>query len=119
MVTTKFRADGQGRFRINPYAGDYFRRAGLPPEGQPYLPQEAEFAWTKGAVKKEIDFKLPRGVLIRGKVTEEGTGRPVAGASVQFFPMKRPGTTSTASRRAWPARTTARSRSRSRPARGT
>ena len=35
-----------------------------------------------------MDLKLPRGVLIQGKVTEEGTGRPVAGASVQFFPRK-------------------------------
>ena len=29
-------------------------------------------------------------MLIRGKVTEEGTGRPVAGASVQYFAMKQP-----------------------------
>ncbi len=27
-------------------------------------------------------------MLIQGKVTEEGTGRPVAGASVQFFPRE-------------------------------
>ncbi len=30
-------------------------------------------------------------MLIRGKVTEQGTGRPVAGASVQFFPAKMSG----------------------------
>jgi RNA polymerase sigma factor (sigma-70 family) len=91
MVTTRFRADGQGRFKINPYAGDYFRMRAFPAEGQPYLPQETELAWTTGAVKKEIDLKLARGVLIRGKATEQGTGRPVAGASVQFFPMNRSG----------------------------
>src|SRR5262249_37659915 len=34
---------------------------------------------------------LPRGVMIRGSVTEEGTGRSVAGASVQFFPRNRSG----------------------------
>ena len=37
-------------------------------------------------------------MLIRGKVAEEGTGRPVAGASIQFFPAKRAeGRSSTAS----------------------
>jgi len=86
---TKIRADDQGRFRVNPYPGDRFLPYIFPPEGQPYLPQEAEIAWPKGAIRKEIDFKLPRGVLIRGKVVEEGTGRPVAGASIQFYPAKR------------------------------
>ena len=60
------------------------------PDGQPYLVRQDEFAWTKGAVKKEMDIKLPRGVVIRGKVTEQGTGRPLAGASVQYFPMNSP-----------------------------
>jgi hypothetical protein len=59
----------------------------FPPDGQPYLAREAEVTWTKGAVKKEVDFRLSRGQLIRGRVTELGTGRPVAGASVQFYPM--------------------------------
>jgi RNA polymerase sigma factor (sigma-70 family) len=88
MVTTKFRADDQGRFQVNPYAGSYFRMRAFPPEGQPYLPLETEFEWTKGAVKKEINLTLPRGVLLRGRVTERRTGRPVAAASVQFFPTK-------------------------------
>ncbi len=91
MFTTRFRADDQGRFRVNPYAGDYFRMRALPPEGQPYLPQEAEIAWTKGAVKREIEFQLARGVLIRGKAIQERNREPVAGASVQFFPANRSG----------------------------
>ncbi len=90
MFTTKFRADGQGRFKISPYAGDYFRMRVFAPEGQPYLAREHEFAWPKGAVKKEVDLTLPHGVLIHGKVTEEGTGRPVAEASVQFVPVNPP-----------------------------
>ena len=74
MVTTRFRADDKGRFKITPYAGDYFRMHFFSPQGQPYLPREAEFEWTKGAVKKEMDASLLRGVLIRGKVVEEGSG---------------------------------------------
>jgi hypothetical protein len=90
MFTSKFRADQHGRFRISPYAGDYFRMRVFPPDGQPYLPREHEFAWTKGAVKKELDLTLPRGALIYGTVTEAGSGRPVKDASVQFVPARPP-----------------------------
>src|SRR4029077_9147815 len=34
------------------------------------------------SVTSHVDFALPRGVLVRGRVTEAGTGRPVAGAVV-------------------------------------
>ena len=79
------------------------RRSSLP-KASPTCPRDIEFAWTKGAVKKEIDLTLPRGVLIRGKVTEEGTGRPVAGASVQFFADDAARETSSPARsRSWPA----------------
>jgi RNA polymerase sigma factor (sigma-70 family) len=90
MLMTKFRADGQGRFTANPSPGDYFHISAFPPKGQPYLVLENEFAWTKGAVKKVMDVKLPRGVLIQGKVTEEGTGRPLEGASVQYLAPRNP-----------------------------
>ena len=62
----------------------------FPPDGQPYLSQDIELPWPKGAVRKEVDFTLQRGVPIRGRVTEEGTGRPVAGASIRRFAMKPP-----------------------------
>jgi hypothetical protein len=87
MVTFRYRADERGRFTANPFPGSYFRVSAFPPEGQPYLVPEVEFAWTKGAVKKVIDVKLPRGVLIRGKVTEEKTDRPLASAYVQYIPV--------------------------------
>ena len=34
------------------------------------------------SVTSRVDFALPKGVLVRGRVTEAGTGRPVAGAVV-------------------------------------
>ena len=58
------------------------------PEGVPYLRSSVEFTWTKGAVKKAIDLKLHRGVAIKGKVIEEGTGRPVGGAVIHFSSSK-------------------------------
>ena len=89
MFTMKFRADDRGRFTANPSPGDYFRVSAFAPEGRPYLVPQVEFAWTKGAVKKVMDIKLPRGILIRGKVIEEGTGHPLTGASLQYYPMNR------------------------------
>jgi len=35
---------------------------------------------------KYVDVTLPRGVLVRGEVLEEGTGKPVSGASIQYVP---------------------------------
>jgi RNA polymerase sigma factor (sigma-70 family) len=85
VTGSKCRTDAQGRFQANPAPGDQFGVTVFPPEGHAYLVSRVEFAWAKGAVKKAIDVKVPRGVLIRGKVTEEGSGRSLAGASVQYL----------------------------------
>jgi len=89
MYITRFRADSVGRFVANPSPGSYFRLTAAPPEGQAYLVTEIAFAWTKGNVRRLVDARLPKGVLIRGKVREERTGRPLSGASVQFIPARR------------------------------
>jgi RNA polymerase sigma factor (sigma-70 family) len=86
MFSTRFRADGQGRYTANPSPGEYFRVYAYAPPGQPYLAPEVAFAWTKGTVKKALDIRAPRGVVIRGKVTEQGTGRPLPASSIQFIP---------------------------------
>ena len=54
------------------------------PEGEPYLSIFHRARWEKGAVRQEVTIRLPRGVLVRGKVTEAPTGKPVAGASVEY-----------------------------------
>jgi RNA polymerase sigma factor (sigma-70 family) len=89
--TSKFRADAQGRFLMNPIAGESYTIGAFPTGGEPYLIQQDELKWTKGAVKATHDIKLPRGVLIRGKITEAGTNRPLAASSIQFIPMQTPG----------------------------
>jgi hypothetical protein len=73
---------------MNPIAGESYILGAFPTGGEPYLIQQDELKWVKGAVKADHDIKLPRGVLLRGKVTEEGTGRILAGASVQFIPVR-------------------------------
>jgi RNA polymerase sigma factor (sigma-70 family) len=91
MVSLKYHADDRGRFTANPAPGNYFRMSAFAPEGQLYLAREVEFAWKKGAVKKAIDIELPRGVVIRGKVSEVKTGRPLGGASVQYIAVRNKG----------------------------
>jgi RNA polymerase sigma factor (sigma-70 family) len=87
FFTTKFRADAQGRFIMNPIAGESYTVAAFPTGGEPYLVQQDEVKWTKGAVKMTHDIRLPLGVLIRGKVTEAGTNRPLGASSIQFIPI--------------------------------
>jgi RNA polymerase sigma factor (sigma-70 family) len=82
------KADAQGRFRINPYPGKFFDVAAYAPDGQPYLTVQKKVRWPKGAVKQEVRIALPRGVLVRGKITESASGKPVAGASVQYLPLQ-------------------------------
>ena len=86
--TTKFRADDQGRFAMNPIAGESYTLGAFPTGGEPYLIQQDEFAVDQGGGQGDHDIKLRRGVLIRGKVTEAGTGRPLAGSSIQFIPVR-------------------------------
>ena len=88
LFSTKFRADLQGQFKINPIAGERYTLGAFPTGGEPYLIQQSELKWTKGAVQAVHDIKLPRGVLIRGKVTEQGSARPLAASSIQFIPIR-------------------------------
>jgi predicted DNA-binding protein (UPF0251 family) len=82
-----FETDDQGRSRINPEPGDHYTVTAWPPAAAaPYLYVRQGFDWPKGAVEQALDLALPRGVLIRGRVTEEGTGRPIEGATTTFFP---------------------------------
>ena len=85
---TKFRADEKGRFAMNPTAAESYTLGAFPTGGEPYLIQQDEFEWTKGAVKATHDIKVRRGVLVRGKVTEEKTGRPLPASSIMFIPVR-------------------------------
>ena len=81
------RADAAGRFRINPLPGKWFTVSAYALTGQPYLAVEKRFKWESGKVKHRVELKLPRGILVQGKITEAGSGKPVARASMQYFPQ--------------------------------
>ncbi len=77
----RFETDAEGRYRANPLSTDRYQVSVYPRAGEPYLNvSSTTFAWTKGSLERQVDLVLSRGTVIRGKVTEEGTGKPVAGA---------------------------------------
>jgi RNA polymerase sigma factor (sigma-70 family) len=79
--STGVRTDAQGRFRLVncPDA------MAFPPPGEPYLARRVTPTWPKAAVKQEVEIKLERGVVVCGKVTEAGSGKPVAGAYLGYL----------------------------------
>ncbi len=92
MASTFFQADANGRFRVNPSPGDQFRVGAHPPEGQPYLGFTKQIDWPKGAVEHSVDLALPRSVMIRGKLTEAGSGHPIAGAAATYYDHRKQNT---------------------------
>jgi len=77
--------DEAGRFRMNPYPGNAYYVTAFPPAGRE-LNQRREIRWPTGAPTQQLELKLPTGVLLRGRVTQSGTGKPVAGAGIEFRP---------------------------------
>jgi hypothetical protein len=76
--------DAAGRFQV-PTAGPAEQTVLVyAPRGSPYLAVHRRVRWPRGVLRHEIEIRLPRGVLVRGKVTDAATGAPVAGASVQY-----------------------------------
>jgi RNA polymerase sigma factor (sigma-70 family) len=78
---TGVRTDAQGRFRLV----DYTEFVVYPPAGEPYLAAHQTVDWPPAVVKREMDVRLERGVLVRGTVREAGSGRPVAGAPLGYI----------------------------------
>jgi RNA polymerase sigma factor (sigma-70 family) len=76
--------DGQGRYRVRPFPGPRVTVSVHPHTGEPYPELQQEIEWPQGNPGLQVDLSTQRGVLIRGKVREEGSDRPVAGAVVHY-----------------------------------
>ncbi len=79
--------DDDGRYSLNPFPGDSFSLRIFPADGQPYLVEKKGLTFSQSA-RLEADVALKRGVLVRGRVTESPSGKPVAGALVLHRPRK-------------------------------
>jgi hypothetical protein len=77
--------DERGGFRLACPPGRLAVSA-YPAEGSPYLSRSEAVTWPRGAVRHQVRIALPRGVRLRGKVTESPSGKPVAGAIVRYLP---------------------------------
>ncbi len=81
------RTDAAGRYRAAGAAGDSYWVAAYPDPGSGYIPiQKRHQGWPAGTKVLEVNLALPKGRVIRGRVVEAGSGRPVAGASVMYEP---------------------------------
>jgi RNA polymerase sigma factor (sigma-70 family) len=80
------RTGKDGRYRLNPPEELRYGQSllTLPPEGEPYLVLRKELLPARGAGGRRLDVALPRGLLVRGRVTEAGSGKPLAGAVVYY-----------------------------------
>ncbi len=84
--SNQFETDAEGRFRTNPISTDQYAFFIHAPEGQPYLSTTTGiFTWTKGSLEHRLDLVLRRAALICGKVVEERSNRPVAGAALHYL----------------------------------
>jgi RNA polymerase sigma factor (sigma-70 family) len=71
--------DDDGRYRLVGLTREGSHRLEvLPAPGQPYMPAATTMAAATGLDPVKVDFALKRGVLLRGRVTDRATGRPVA-----------------------------------------
>jgi RNA polymerase sigma factor (sigma-70 family) len=88
--------DKEGRYHLNVRRSAHLPDMGgirvvelvvsvFPPPGEPYwMKMQFVDKWVKGATRHETNMALPCGVLLRGKITEAGTGKPVAGAAIEY-----------------------------------
>ena len=88
-INSRETADAQGRFRLEglPYDDEY-RFSVTPPAGQPYFRREVTIA-AKGPGLEPVvaDVDLAKGVLLRGRLTDKETGRPIRGVP-SYIPLK-------------------------------
>jgi hypothetical protein len=78
------RTDKEGRYQLLGLPRKGGQRVYANAAGQPYLPAGKTTGAAAGVGPARVDFPLKRGVVIKGKLTDKGTGKP-ARARVEYF----------------------------------
>jgi protocatechuate 3,4-dioxygenase beta subunit len=79
--------DDRGRYRLVGLAPGEHRIVASPPAGEPVLPRLQTAGRANNENPVTLDFALTRGVLVEGTLTDARTKKPIAGASVEYFPL--------------------------------
>lgn len=81
------RSDAQGRYRIVGQLGDRYRTSVYPPGESGYLGLRADKEPSPGGNGEiEMNFSLPRGRPLYGKVVDADSGEPISGARIEYVP---------------------------------
>ena len=79
-------ADVEGRFQVRCYPEKHLTVYVYPPEGEPYLAWVTDAQhWPAGKSDFDLRIEVPRGVLVQGKVIESTSGKPIAGAGIEYW----------------------------------
>ncbi|MDR3623314.1 MAG: carboxypeptidase regulatory-like domain-containing protein [Paludisphaera borealis] len=88
VMTLRTRSDGEGRFRMTGLpigAGNVILL--VPGEDQPYLLQEIPLPDQSAKDPATVQVAVKKGIWIEGRLTEEGTGRPISQARLYYLPF--------------------------------
>ena len=88
MKSLKTRTDGEGRFRLAGFPmGPGNTLLIVPNNDQPYFMREVAIPDPRGLGAIPVEIDLSQGIWIEGKVTDQETGSPVAGACLRYLPF--------------------------------
>ncbi len=81
--------DDRGRYRLAglPKAGRY-RLYARPNDGSDYLPVGTEAVGSDGLEALRVNFAVPHGVKVHGRITDKKTGQPVPHATLRYAPLQ-------------------------------
>jgi beta-lactamase regulating signal transducer with metallopeptidase domain len=87
-MVLRVKTDSNGRFRLTGMPkGKRNQLLLVPNDEQPYFLHEHDVPDPPGGGPVTVEISLNRGIWLEGKLTEQGTGKPVAGARLFYLPF--------------------------------
>jgi hypothetical protein len=86
-MVLRVKTDSSGRFRLLGMPKGKNQLLAVPNDVQPYFLHEVDIPDSPGAGPVRVEVGLSRGIWIEGKLTEQGTGKPIPGARLFYIPF--------------------------------